>query len=84
MRASPRLLADCEAELKRNPDGTGQALLNEYKNQERRFEIVVEDGDFSRFNYEDGRLGECNRRLKNWYENRIKQMTERAKRKSDA
>lgn len=77
MRASPHLLADCEAELKRQPDKTGAAYIAEYAKQLRVYERVVEEGNFGAFNREDERLSDCVRRLKNFCDRKQRERTER-------
>lgn len=81
MRASPQLLSDCDAELKRQPDKTGAAYMAEYAKQLRVYERVVEEGNFGSFKREDERLSDCVRRLKNWYERKQLERSERVKRK---
>ena len=81
MRASPRLLADCEAELKQRPDHTGTALMKEYHTAVRTLDTAIDHCNYSQTTM--ARVLECSRRLKNWHEAKVKERTEKAKREVD-
>jgi hypothetical protein len=81
MRASKNLLDNVERELAQCADRTGAAFLREYNVAVERMERFV-----SEMNYSEtvmNRVADCSRRLKNWYEAKVRERTEFVERKKE-
>lgn len=81
MRASPELLKNCAAELKRQPCRTGKALLQECLTALGGYEQMIDECNY--YQHIMARLDECTRRLQNWYDAKQRERTERVGKQSD-
>lgn len=83
MRATPHLLLNVEKELQRCPSKIGAAFLAEYRTAidwlDRQ--MKKDEPDYS-FNWMD-RIHKCAERLQQWYDSKVKEHEETARRKND-